>query len=210
MDSFGWVVDLSTIVLALANIILIFIIYSQFRDQRKPIITNKILGETVKNGTESKQPTLMMGPEHTLIISNISNKVASKLKIYYEFFSDSKKLAQVSEELDYLNPNELTRMFLKTEEIITNHPDLFEEKTEGQNTKKIPKKAMNLLLDIHISYNPIFGKFSPYKIKDSYELRWDSLENYPTFKDHPRISCWNKRNNLQIEKMTFKQKKHNE
>ena len=51
MDSFGWVVDLSTIVLALANIILIFIIYSQFRDQRKPIITNKILGETVKNGT---------------------------------------------------------------------------------------------------------------------------------------------------------------
>jgi len=204
-DIFGWV-------MAVANVILICLIYAQFRRQKKPIVTTKIISaETMaRNGAGAKPNILEAGEVRYLFVSNISNNVASDVKIDYEFLLDGEKLAQVSEKLDYLNPNEATRMIIKRGEIIENHPDLFEEITRGRKTLTIPKKTIKLLLNIHVSYNPILGKLSPHKIKDSYEITWHSLENYQRFEDHPAISCLNKRGDLYIEKLTAKQEDRNE
>jgi len=199
-------------VMTLANVILILIIFAQFREQRKPIITTKIISNKTmaRDGTETKPNILEMGDVYYLVVSNISNNVASKMKIDYEFLLDGEKLADVSEKLDYLNPNEATRMILKLGEIIKKNSDLFEEITKGRTTIKIPKKTMKLLLNINISSNPILGKFLPHETEDSYEMVWGSLENYPRFEDHPVTRCWNKRGDLYIEKLTAKQKDHNE
>lgn len=197
IDIFGWV-------MAVANVILILIIFAQFREQKRPIITTKIIEheKKIKNGTKAIPQILERGDSGLyLVVSNISNNVAFKMKIDYEFLLGGEKLADVSEKLDYLNPNEATYMILKFRKIMEKHPDLVEEITEEQTTKKIPKKTMKLLLNIYISYNPILGKFSPHETKDSYYIEWGSLERYPRFEDHPVIMCWNKRNNLYIEKI---------
>lgn len=174
IDIFGWV-------MAVANVILICLIYAQYREQKKPIITTKIVPDEkrIKNGAKAIPRTLEKGDIALyLIVSNISNNLASNVKINYEFLLNGEKLAEVSKELDYLNPCEATDMIIMLGDIIDKRPDLF-ERIEHPNIKTlithtIPKETMTLLLNIHISCNPFLGKFLLYEIKDSYYIVWSS------------------------------------
>ncbi len=196
-DIFGWII-------LIANVILVCLIFAQFRRQMRPIITTKIINyeKMLKNGAKAIPQILERGHRGLyLYVNNISDNLAVKMKINYEFLLDNEKLIEVTENIDYLNPNEATYMIIRDGKIIEKHPDLFEEITEGQTTKKIPKKTMNLSLNICVLYNPILGRFLPHKTKDSYEIRWGSLEEFPELKYHPHIDYWNRRGNLYIEKI---------
>jgi hypothetical protein len=97
-------------------------------------------------------------------------------------------------ELNHLNPKEATRIILKYGTIREKYPNLFEEKTEEKVTKLIPKETLKVDLIITIRYNPILGYLSKYILEDNYLIEWGSLKNYPNFRDHPILECWNKRN----------------
>ncbi len=83
-------------------------------------------------------------------------------------------------------------------ELITKYPELFEEHSEANEYKKIPKETLNLILEIQVRYR--FGLL-PYKIRDSYKIEWGSLKNYPDFKDHPILNCWNTRDGHYVYKL---------
>jgi len=130
-----------------------------------------------------------------LVISNVSKNPAKKLKVQYEFLLENRKISKVNKTLSYFNPGEALREPIELGKILKEYPDLFQEITEGNVTKKIPKKTLKLLLLVTVTYN-----FPPYRIDDSYEIQWDSLENLPDFKNHPSILCWNRREGTYIHK----------
>ncbi len=205
IDIFGWV-------MAVANVILICLIYAQYREQKKPIITTKIINLDKKRtyGLDA-EPSTFVGHPTYLVIRNISNNLASNIEINYKFLLDNVKLTEISKKLDYLNPNEATHMIVGLRDIIEKRPDLFDKiedpNLEGFIKHVIPKKSMYLLLNIYISCNPVLGKFLPYEIKDSYEIWWCSLEHSPSLEDRPVVDCWNKRNGLYIKKIESRELK---
>jgi len=141
------------------------------------------------------RPSVLESGEQYLVISNVSKNPAKKLKIQYEFLLENRKVTQVNKTLSYLNPGEAIREPLELGKILKEHPNLFQEITKGNETKKIPKKTLYLLLGVTVTYN-----FPQYKIHDSYKIEWDSLETVPDFESHPMILCWNKRDELYIHK----------
>ena len=177
----------------LANLFLIFFIYNkQVRHLYKPIITVKLM-EQGKN--VDAVPSVLETGDLYVIISNISKNPAYKLRMRYEFFLEDRKVVELNKSLDYLNPGEAIRKPVELGKILQDYPDLFQEISKLNITKKIPKKTLNILLNITVTYN------SPkYTIQDSYEIHWESLESLPDFENHPSILCWNKRNNIYIYK----------
>jgi hypothetical protein len=103
----------------------------------------------------------------------------------------------VNKTLSYLNPGEATREPLEYGKIIKEYPDLFQTVTKGNETKKIPNKTLAILLNVTVTCA------SPrYKIHDSYEMMWDSLETLPNFENHRGPLCWNKRDGIYIYKQS--------
>jgi hypothetical protein len=182
-------------VIAIVNIILVIFVFLQVKHTYRPILTTKILSRD-KN-VDDKPSVLEYGDLYS-VVSNTSPNLASKIKVEYTFFRAGKKLLQIRRNLSYLSPNEASREPLAIGEIIKKYPENFEEHNEGNEYKKIPKDTLNLILEIQISYK--FGLL-PYKIQDSYKIEWGSLKNYPDFKDHPILNCWNIRDGQYVYKL---------
>lgn len=180
------------IALLTVNFALICLIYTQVRHLYKPIITIKVIHR--EKDVEAR-PSVLEFEDLYLVISNVSKNPARKLKIQYKFLLENRKPIAVNKTLSYLNPGEATREPLEYGKIIKEHPDLFQTETRGDETKKIPKKTLKLLLDVMVTYN-----LPRYKLLDSYEVHWESLESLPDFEHHPSILCWNKRDGIYIYK----------
>jgi len=178
-------------IIAIVNIILVIFIFLQLRDSRKPIITTKIISGN-KEVTD-RSDVVEFGKLY-IAINNESKNIAKSLEIKYRFNFDNSSKKVKQDILSHLNPEEATKILLKTESIIAKYPDIFEKMTEDNPTKTIPKKTLKIDLIITVRYNPIFANLFKYKIEDNYVIEWGSLESYPNFEDHPRFKCLNKRN----------------
>lgn len=191
LNSFG---DYSNTIIAIVNIILVIFIFLQLRDSRKPIITTKIISG---NKEVTDRADVLESDKQYIVINNKSKNIAKSLEIKYQFNFDSGFREVEKVFLSHLNPEESTKILLRTKSMREKHLDLFEEVTEGSTTKIIPKKTLKIDLIITVRYNPIFAdlfKLFKYKIEDNYVIEWGSLESYPDFGNHPIFKCWNKRN----------------
>ena len=185
-------IAIGSIGILLVNLFLIYFIYKQVRHLYRPIITTKVIH---REKDVIARPSVLEFGELYLVISNVSKNPVKDLKMRYEFLLEHRKIAEVSKTLSYFNPGEAVREPIELDKILKEYPDLFQEITKGNEIKKIPKKTLKLLLLVTVTYN-----FPPYKIHDSYEIRWDSLESLPDFKNHPSILCWNRREGTYIHK----------
>lgn len=184
-------VSYSSVIMAVFNVILISFIFLQLRDSRKPLIITKIIS---KEKEVTDRPDVLEAGTLYLAITNASNNIAKAIDIEYQFNFDGHSILKKEKRLSHLNPKEATRFLLKREEVSKKYPNLFEEITEGNTTKRIPKKTLKIDLIVTIHYNPLLGFLRKYKLEDNYVIEWESLENSPTFDDHPVFNCWNKRN----------------
>ena len=183
--------DYSNTIIAIVNIILVIFIFLQLRDSRKPIITTKIISG---NKEVTDRADVLESDKQYIVINNKSKNIAKSLEIKYKFNFDSGFREVEKGFLSHLNPEEATKILLRTKSMREKHLDLFEEVTEGSTTKIIPKKTLKIDLIITVRYNPIFADLFKYKIEDNYVIEWGSLESYPDFEDHPIFNCLNKRN----------------
>ena len=168
-------VSYSNVIIAVVNVILITFIFLQLRDSRKPLIITKIISED-KEVTD--RPDVLEAGTLYLAITNDSNNIAKDIDIEYQFNFDGNSVLKKEKILSHLNPKEATRFPLKRGEVSEKYPDLFEEITEGNTTKRIPKKTLKMDLIVTIHYNPLLG-FLKYKLEDNYVIEWGSLENNP-------------------------------
>ena len=182
-------------IIAIVNIVLVAFVFLQVKHTYRPILTTKILSRE-KNVKDD--PSVLEYGDLYSVVSNASPNLASKIKVEYTFLRAGKKLLQISRNLSYLSPNEATREPLAIGELITKYPELFKEHSKGDESKKIPKETLNLILEIKVRYR--FGLL-PYKMRDSYKIEWGSLTNYPDFKDHPILNCWNTRDGHYVYKL---------
>jgi hypothetical protein len=187
----------SNFIIALFNAILIYLIFLQFRDTLKPLITTKIIQ---RDEEVTDRPNVLESRTLYLATINNSKNIAKSINIKFKFRFDGYSVEYKEKELDHLNPGEGTRTIIKSKEISERYSELFEEKSEEKITKIIPKDTLKIDLTVSISYNPIIGRFLPYKIEDIYFIEWGSLKSYPRFEDHPVFLCWNKRDEYYIYK----------
>lgn len=188
MDILNFFVNYSNSIIAFFNIILIYFVFLQLRDARKPIIVTKIIS---RDKEVIHRPYVMETGNLYLAIINDSNNIAQSINIEYQF-DFSKHSIKIKEKLSHLNPKEATKIILKYGAIREKYPDLFEETTKGAITKITPKETLKIDLIITVFYNPLLGL--KYKIDDNYMIEWNSLKSYSNFEDHPVFNCWNKRN----------------
>ena len=184
-------VSYSSVIMAVFNVILIFFIFLQLRDSRKPLISTKIISRE-KEVTD--RPNVLEEGDLYLAVTNDSNNIARAIDIEYQFNFNSYSIPKKEKMLSHLNPKEATKIILKCGWILDKYPDRFEEITEGNTTKIIPKKTLKIDLIVTIHYNPLLGFLRKYKLEDNYVIEWGSRENYPNFNDLPVFNCWNKRN----------------
>lgn len=190
MYTLNWLKNYSSSIIVVINAVLIYIIYLQLRDSRKPILTTKIIGRD-KDVTD-RADVLESGTLY-LVVTNESKNTARSINIEYQFNFGNHSITVKEKKLSYLNPKEATKILLKSKRIREDCPYLFEEKSEDKVTKYMPKKTLKINLTIKINYNPIFRRLLSYKLEDNYMIEWGSLKNYPRFDDHPIFQCWNKR-----------------
>jgi len=190
MDLFQFLIDYSSVIIAIVNVILVIFVLIQIRDSRKPVIFTKLL--TRKQEVEEK-PGVLVSDFPYLAIINGSDNIAKKLSISYQFTVKEHTIHVNEPFLHHLNPNEATKFVLKIQAIRHAYPDLFDSVSEGNKTLFIPKETLRINLDVKIGYNPVVLSGFGYQIKDNYYIEWGSLTSYPQFKDHPRFDCWNKR-----------------
>lgn len=181
----------SNVIIAIANIILIYFIYHQFRDSRKPLLFTKIISRE-KEVTD--RPDVQEEGDLYLAIINDSNNIARDIDIEYQLNFNGHYILKKEKMLSHLNPKEATRIVLKHNGIFEKYPDIFEEITEGNTTNIIPKETLKIDLIVTIHYNLHLGYPRKYEIEDNYVIEWGSRENYPNFNNHPVFKCWNKRN----------------
>ena len=191
MNILNLLVSYSSVIMAVFNVILISFIFLQLRDSRKPLIITKIIS---KDKEVTDRPDVLEAGTLYLAITNASNNIAKAIDIEYQFNFDGHSILKKEKRLSHLNPKEATRFLLKSGEILEKCPDLFEEITEGNTTKRIPKKTLKIDLIVIIYYNPLLGFLRKYKLEDNYVIEWGSRKNYPNFDDHTVFNCWNKRN----------------
>jgi hypothetical protein len=182
-------------IIAIVNIFLVAFVFLQVKHTYRPILTTKILS---RDKSVKDNPSVLEYGDLYSVVSNASPNLASKIKVEYTFLRAGKNILQIRRSLSYLSPNEATREPLAIGELITKYPELFEEHSKGDESKKIPKETLNLILEIQVRYR--FGLL-PYKIRDSYKIEWGSLINYPDFKDHPILNCWNTRDGHYVYKL---------
>lgn len=182
-------------VIAIVNIVLVAFVFLQVKHTYRPILMTKILS---RDKDVDDNPSVLEYGDLYSVVSNASPNMASKIKVEYTFLRAGKIILQIRRSLSYLSPNEATREPLAIGEIITKYPELFGEHSKGDESKKIPRETLNLILEIQVRYR--FGLL-PYKIRDSYKIEWGSLKNYPDFKDHPILNCWNMRDGHYVYKL---------
>jgi hypothetical protein len=171
----------SSSIIAIANIILILFIFIEMRDRRKPIIITKVI--TRNKEVTDRPDVLESGDTLFIAILNNSKNIAKSINIDYRFNFNGRSIKVKEKKLSHLNPEEATKIVLKTKSIREKCPEIFEEVTEGNVTKRIPKKTLKIDLIVTIRYNPIIGFLFKYKLEDNYEIEWGSRESYPNFRD---------------------------
>ena len=182
-------------IIAIVNIVLVIFVFLQVKHTYRPILMTKILS---RDKDVDDNPSVLEYGDLYSVVGNASPNLASRIKVEYTFFRARVKLLQIHRNLSYLSPNEATREPLAIGEIIKKYPELFEEHSRVDETKKIPKETLNLILEIRVRYR--FGLL-PYKMQDSYKIEWGSLKNYPDFKNHPILNCWNMRDGQYVYKL---------
>jgi len=205
--------DYSGVIIAASNIVLIIVIIHQARNQKKAIVGIKILSSTkdvseIPNvlEREEKRPNII-GDALYLVVSNLSDNLASSLKIRYKYKILNKVVGIRNGEykgcvkLSYLNPKEAARFLFPVYNLLEKNPDIFMEIRKKDESKKIPKKTIKMEFNISVSYSPILGFLRPHRTRDSYYVKWGGINNYRRFKDHPIVLSWNKRDNLYIYKI---------
>ena len=125
LNSFG---NYSNTIIAIVNIILVIFIFLQLRDSRKPIITTKIISG---NKEVTDRSDVLESGKLYIVINNESKNIAKSLEIKYQFKFDSSFREVEKYCLNHLNPEEATKILLRTKLIIEKHPYLFEEVIEG-------------------------------------------------------------------------------
>jgi len=180
----------STIIVAVANVILVYFVFSQIRDSRKPIIFTKLL---TREQEVDEKPSVLVSDFPYLAIINSSDNIAKTISISYQFITNQHTIPVYEPPLHHLNPKEATKFVLKIKAIHDAYPELFESVREGSKTLIIPKETLHILLDVKIGYNPVILSGFGHQIQDNYYIEWGSLASYPQFKDHPRFDCWNMR-----------------
>lgn len=191
MSILNLLVNYSNVIMAVVNLILISFIFLQLRDSRKPLIITKIIS---RDKEVTDRPDVLEEGTLYLAITNDSNNIARAIDIEYQFNFNSHSIPKKEKMLSHLNPKEATKIILKRGWILDKYPDRFEEITEGNTTKIIPKRTLKIDLIVTIHYNPLCGFLRKYKLEDNYAIEWGSRESYPNFDDHPIFNCWNKRN----------------
>lgn len=204
MQFFDAIENILNVVLIIVNALFIFILICQFREAKKPILSTHIVSN-LKNETELPdvlESTSVCNFEHQYIrIINTSKNEAKKLKLKltYKISLNDKpeKSVERSEELDYLNPSEMTQFVLCTEIVRNEFPDEFESVNLDDKTILIrPKGKLKMKLDLVVEYNPLFLNIKKHKSKDSYTIEWNKLESDP----YVIFNNWNKRNGHYIFK----------
>lgn len=192
MDILNLFANYSNSIIAFFTMILIYFVFLQLRDARKPIIITKIISRD-KEITE--RPDVLESGNLYLAIINDSKNIAQSINIEYKFNFNGRSVNVKEKNLSHLNPEEGTSVVLKSMPIRKKYPDLFEEITEGNTTKIIPKETLQIDLIVTIHYNPLFRSLFKYKLEDNYLIEWGSRKSCPNFSDLPVFQSWNKRNN---------------
>lgn len=186
---------IANVIIALANIIFIIFYYLQLRETKKPVLSTKFIGAEKDNG--SRQEILEHLPQY-LYLDNLSNNKIKNL-IVKGAFSFGKNKFNILRKIDYINPYERVQVLIRFGDIIDKYPDLFEEKKDKRSDTltylKIPKETLQIKFNLNFKW----GLFN--RQKDVYEIEWLSLKSCPELKYHPRIACWNKRNDCYIQKL---------
>lgn len=191
MSILNYFENYSNILILIANIILITIIFLQLRDARKPIIATSIIS---RNKEVTDRSDVLESDIQYLVVTNNSKNIAKSINISYQFDFKGHTIKDKEKKLSHLNPNEATKIILKSNPIMDDHKDLFEKVVEGNTTKIIPKETLRINLIISVSYNPIFANLFKYTIEDNYFIEWGSRKSYPNLEDHPVFKSWNRRN----------------
>lgn len=180
----------STVIVAVANIILVIFVLIQIRDSRKPVIFTKILS---REQEIDDRPEVLFTYTRYLTVLNRSRNLAKSLDISYQFSFNGRTIDVQEGKLSHLNPDEATKIVLKMQKIRESYPDSFKAITEGKITKSIPKETLKIDLKVKVRFNPLFLSLFGQIIEDNYYIEWGSLQSFPEFEKHPIIFCWNKR-----------------
>lgn len=191
---------IATIIVAVINFVLIYFVYLQIRDSRKPFVTTGIISgdkiRKVESTIDSEGRYCIMVKENrtfwndsrveetgplALFIRNDSKNVVRKLNLNFSFNIENQIVEYDERELSHLNPKEATYLFIKHERLIEKFSDLFTEYTayddsdpeqEHEATIKFPKTIIRINLKILITYNPLVWDLRPISIEDNYSILW--------------------------------------
>jgi hypothetical protein len=201
MVNVSYLGDYANVIIAAANLILIFFVFIQIRDTRKPVVSINVL-------SRGKEPTdrqlVLESGELYVIISNSSKNIARNMDINCKFKVGNEFITVNDDhkKLDYLNCGETARFILSVSKIIEKCPELFENIVEENTTITTPKKAIKMNLRIKVCYNPIFYDFGKYNVVDDYYVEWQPVTKVKDNDNFLPLNCWNLRNkNFYINKI---------
>ncbi len=101
----------SNSIIAFFNIILIYFVFLELRDARKPIITTKIIS---RDKEIMDRPGVLESGNLYLAIINNSKNIAQSINIEYKFNFNGRSVNIKEKELSHLNPEEATSIVFKT------------------------------------------------------------------------------------------------
>ena len=118
LNSFGnysnTIIAIVNIILVIFNIILVIVIFLQLRDSRKPMLTTKMISG---NKEVTDRSDVLESGNPYIVINNESKNIAKSLEIKYQFNFDSSFREVEKVFLSHLNPEEATKILLRTKSI---------------------------------------------------------------------------------------------
>lgn len=194
--------DPNVIILSLTLIttsITSFIIFLQYRYQTKPLL--KVEVKDLHEGDKRAQRVLETTDNLGLFVKNVSHNTAMDVEVKYcvkvvgKFFSNTIPLDRLYPEESIKFPTEAIKY------VVDKFPELLDEHhLTTTSILLIPKKTLNIVYSVDVTYNKsLFGLFK-HKIHDRFEIEWGSLEKYPRLSDHPIQRSYNKRDGLYVFK----------
>jgi hypothetical protein len=186
---------ISTIIVAIVNIILVLFVFLQIRDSRKPFVTTglisrekirKIIASQNDDGYFFKiQESKIFwedicAREHgqlALFIRNDSKNVVNTIDFTFKTAIGNDSYTYKEKRLSHLNPKEVSYVFLHLDQLVKRFPQYFTECDISDSPEEkwlitIPKKDLSIQLTVYISYNPAIWILFPIKIEDNYSISW--------------------------------------
>jgi len=193
----NYLVQISTIVVAIVNIILVLFVFLQIRDSRKPIVTTGLVSTekiTRLFGSDNAakkfwdDANVLEAGYLAFFIRNDSTNRVNKLDVLFNFQFGKEKFEYHEPRLSHLNPQEATYISLKRELLVKKFPDLFDkfapfDNIEGNDPNRenryiidYPKENLAINMTVIISFNPMLWNFFPSQIEDNYRIQWGSFD----------------------------------